>query len=216
MVQLSFGRPSRDAVDRTVREGLARGFCFPHPGQSKDFPPLSNAAAKYGYQIDHNRVKLGYGGEVYEKAKKVLNRWGHFQLGWAEVDPTTPVETGTGVCVQAKVLFLWTRNPLSITYVDEKKKSKKQSEAVFSPEGAACKSRYTYAHGCLHGHMLAGEERFAVEWLEADNSVWYDVAAFSKPAGPLCAMSYPFVRLFQRRFGISSMKAMTSSVEREL
>jgi uncharacterized protein (UPF0548 family) len=29
-----------------------------------------------------------------------------------------------------------------------------------------------FSHGCLHGHMLAGEERFAVE-RHADNSVWY-------------------------------------------
>ncbi len=29
-----------------------------------------------------------------------------------------------------------------------------------------------YAHSTLHGHALAGEERFAVEWHKEDDSVW--------------------------------------------
>jgi hypothetical protein len=28
------------------------------------------------------------------------------------------------------------------------------------------------AHGCLHGHLLAGEESFRVEWDKEDDSVW--------------------------------------------
>lgn len=33
--------------------------------------------------------------------------------------------------------------------------------------------RYTFAHGCLGGHLLAGEESFAVEWNKKDDSVWW-------------------------------------------
>lgn len=33
-------------------------------------------------------------------------------------------------------------------------------------------TRFQYAHGCLHGHLLAGEEAFAVEWDHSDGSVW--------------------------------------------
>jgi hypothetical protein len=29
-----------------------------------------------------------------------------------------------------------------------------------------------FAHTCLEGHYLAGEERFQVEWHSSDNSVW--------------------------------------------
>ncbi len=32
--------------------------------------------------------------------------------------------------------------------------------------------RLKYAHSTLHGHALAGEERFAVEWHKEDDSVW--------------------------------------------
>ena len=29
-----------------------------------------------------------------------------------------------------------------------------------------------FAHSTLHGHALAGEERFTVEWHQEDDSVW--------------------------------------------
>ena len=32
--------------------------------------------------------------------------------------------------------------------------------------------RFQFAHGCLHGHLLAGEESFAVEWDKQDDTVW--------------------------------------------
>lgn len=32
--------------------------------------------------------------------------------------------------------------------------------------------RYQFAHGCLKGHMLAGEESFAVEWDKESDAVW--------------------------------------------
>lgn len=33
--------------------------------------------------------------------------------------------------------------------------------------------RFQFAHGCLQGHLLAGEESFAVEWDRGDDSVWW-------------------------------------------
>lgn len=80
----------------------------------------------------------------------------HFQLGWAEVDPSTPVKEGAGVCVKSKVAFLWTRHPLQVVYVSERPKGKRapKDERPPVPGGAPAKARYTFAHGCLHGHML--------------------------------------------------------------
>jgi uncharacterized protein (UPF0548 family) len=53
-----------------------------------------------------------------------------------------------------------------------------------------------------------------VEWCD-DDSVWYDVAAFSKPAGPLSTITYPFVRVFQRQFAKDSVKAMQQAMAAE-
>lgn len=33
--------------------------------------------------------------------------------------------------------------------------------------------QYSIAGGTLKGHLIAGEERFAVEWNKDDDSVWY-------------------------------------------
>jgi uncharacterized protein (UPF0548 family) len=41
-------------------------------------------------------------------------------------------------------------------------------------------SCFAYAIGTLPGHVEKGEERFMLEWLP-DDSVWYDLFAFSRP-----------------------------------
>jgi uncharacterized protein (UPF0548 family) len=49
--------------------------------------------------------------------------------------------------------------------------------------------RFAFAHGCLRGHLLAGEERFSVEWDHSDDSVWWAAArAMALPPG--CRAAY--------------------------
>jgi len=59
----------------------------------------------------------------------------------------------------------------------------------------------------LPGHVARGEERFQVEIAE-DDSVWYDILAFSQPRHLLTKIGYPFVRRLQNRFGRDSAAAM--------
>eukprot|EP00983_Pelagomonas_calceolata_P073383 1152094-Pelagomonas_calceolata.AAC.3 len=40
------------------------------------------------------------------------------------------------------------------------------------PPASSLVQRFQFAHGCLKGHLLAGEESFAVEWDKEDDSVW--------------------------------------------
>jgi uncharacterized protein (UPF0548 family) len=70
------------------------------------------------------------------------------------------------------------------------------------------------AYGTLVGHAETGEERFRVEWDHADDSVWYEIRAVSKPGSWLTRLGYPLTRRLQRRFGRDSMRAMTECVER--
>jgi uncharacterized protein (UPF0548 family) len=58
--------------------------------------------------------QVGYGRATYSFAKDLLLSWGHFQLPWAQVAPSTPVKPGSGVCVAAHVCGLWTAVPLQI------------------------------------------------------------------------------------------------------
>ena len=65
--------------------------------------------------------------------------------------------------------------------------------------GERAVKRFSFAHGTLGGHLLAGEERFAVELTE-DGDVFYEAYAFSRPAHALSVIGYPIVRLLQKRF----------------
>jgi uncharacterized protein (UPF0548 family) len=72
--------------------------------------------------------------------------------------------------------------------------------------------RYGFAYGTLEEHMERGEERFSVEWNRVDDSVWYDLYAFSKPRHRLAQIGYPLSRILQKRFARQSKLAMVEAV----
>jgi len=67
--------------------------------------------------------------------------------------------------------------------------------------------RYGFAYGTLRDHAERGEERFSVELRRGDETVWYEVLAFSRPS-PLISPTYPLARMLQRRFAQDSRRAM--------
>ena len=93
---------------------------------------------------------------------------------------------------------VWSRNPLRVVYSDTEPRS--------------CRRRFAFAHGTLRGHLLAGEERFAVE-LARDGAVYYDALAFSRPGGLLARLTYPLARAQQRAFGRAAVHAVKKAME---
>ena len=73
-------------------------------------------------------------------------------------------------------------------------------------------NRFGFAYGTLDDHMETGEERFSVEFRREDDSVWYDLFAFSRPRHPLARVGRPISRMLQRRFARDSLAAMTRAV----
>jgi uncharacterized protein (UPF0548 family) len=73
---------------------------------------------------------------------------------------------------------------------------------------AAASPSFGFTYGTLPGHLFAGEERFRVWWDRTDDSVWYEVVAYSRPAVPLSRLTYPLLRQIQRKFGPESLIAM--------
>jgi hypothetical protein len=69
-----------------------------------------------------------------------------------------------------------------------------------------------FASGTLLEHAETGEERFTVSWDRSDNSVWYEIVAFSKPRAVLAKLGYPFSQKMQRKFGRASLGAMMKAV----
>jgi uncharacterized protein (UPF0548 family) len=62
-------------------------------------------------------VQIGHGRKTFEKAKDELQKWGQFQLDWANVDSETSLQEGSFVCVQAQpvpILPVWTAVPLKM------------------------------------------------------------------------------------------------------
>lgn len=70
---------------------------------------------------------------------------------------------------------------------------------------------YGFAYGTLNDHGETGEERFTVEFNPMDQSVWYDICAFSRPQ-LLPRLVYPFTRSLQKRLARDSLQAMLRAV----
>jgi uncharacterized protein (UPF0548 family) len=154
-----------------------------------------------GYVVDHTRVRLGAGAEVFGAAKAALGRWEQFRLGWLEVwPPQAPLRQGQAVAVLARAAGLWCLNACRIV-------------AVVDEAGPA--PRFVFAYGTLPDHAATGEERFLIEWDRHGGGVWYDVLAFSRPRHVLARLGYPCLRLAQRRFGRESAAALRRVVGRK-
>lgn len=187
------GTPSREKIDDFLRSQKDEPFSYKEVGASR-----KGASKIDGYVVDHNRVRLGSGEEVFSRAVDALQNWRMFELGWVKICwPSVPIEVGTSVAVLGSHYGFSSLNACRIVYTVEDEDSVR---------------RYGFAYGTLPEHAARGEERFSVEWNQRDDSVWYDVYAFSKPNHTLAKAGKPFMRGLQRRFARDSMRAMTRAV----
>jgi uncharacterized protein (UPF0548 family) len=189
---LSLRRPPAETIREFLTSQSKLGFTYTAVGATASVPPAD-------YAMDHTRIRLGQGEEVFSKAKAALKRWEQFQLGWVEAwSPETLIETGEVVAVIARKLGLWWLNACRIIYVVD------ESGPV---------SRYGFAYGTLPDHAGTGEERFLVEWDRASGEVWYDILAFSRPHQLMTRLGYPYMRRLQKKFRRESAAAMSRAVE---
>ena len=184
--------PTTVAITHFLQEQAVQPFSYPAIGATQSTPPA-------GYVVDHNCVQLGRGPACYEAACAALQRWEMFNLGWLHLCwPTTPVTTGATVGVLAQVFGIHILNACRIVYTID--------------ETTVDATRYGFAYGTLPGHIEQGEERFLIEWRHTDDSVWYDILAFSQPHHWLIRLGYPVARIFQKRFGRDSKAAMWRAI----
>jgi uncharacterized protein (UPF0548 family) len=190
-----FRKPSVPAIRAFLDSQARLDFTYPAVGATAAEPPP-------GYVVDHTRIRLGAGRSTFIAAQAALRSWEHFRLGWVEPCwPDTPIEPGQVIAVLAHVCGLWCLNACRIVYiVNEEEPSR----------------RFGFAYGTLPDHVESGEERFAVEWNREDDSVWYDVLAFSRPNQLLIWLGHPLVRRLQRRFARDSTAAMVQATKKVL
>lgn len=183
--------------DQEVRQFLSSQQ--DHPFSYPD-PRMLELPVPRGYKVDHNRIKLGEGSQVFAKAVEAIKRWQMFNIGWLHLCwPDAPIEVGSGVAVLAHHLGFWSVNACRIVSVIDEDRER---------------SRYGFIYGTLPNHAERGQEQFTVEWQRSDDSVWYDILAYSRPNQLLAKLGYPVTRLLQKRFARDSMKAMFRAVNR--
>jgi len=181
-------KPTEELVGKFRSAQHALPFSYSEVGATKD-------GAVSGYTIDHNRIKLGQGEETYQRANSALRSWKQFDLGWVSIVPSdTPIEVGRTVALQAKTFGFWSLSACRVVYVID------ELDPV---------RKFGFAYGTLPDHVECGEERFTIEWHNStDDSVWYDIYAFSHPQHPLVKLGRSVARRLQKRFVRESMATM--------
>src|SRR6478736_9170326 len=174
---LSLRKPSPDALRRFLMTQVNLPFTYEAVGSTAETPPA-------GHVVDRTRIKLGQGEAVFRSAIAALRRWEQFNLGWVEAWPSdTPIQKGIAVAVMGRAIGVWWLNACRVVYVVDE---------------AGPTSKFGFAYGTLPGHVESGEERFLIEWDRGDNSVWYDILAFSRPSHFFTRLGYPVVRRTQK------------------
>lgn len=183
------GEPSEGRIEGFLHGQREESFSYAEVGVSRE-----GTSAIGGYAVDHNRIRLGPGEETFVRASEALRNWKMFDLGWVCIYPRgAPIEVGTTVAVLGHHYGFRSLNACRIVYLVEE---------------AGEVHRYGFAYGTLPEHAERGEERFTVEWNRADDSVWYDLYAFSRPRHSLAWLGYPVGRALQKRFARDSKQAM--------
>ncbi len=183
--------PADETVRVLVSTQKKLPFSYPDPGAT-----LLEKVPE-GFRLLHRRVRLGSGAATFSRARYAIRSWRMFRMRWVrlywlDVQP----EVGAVVIVAARGAGLWTLNACRVVYT------------VDQPGPV---ETYGFAYGTLPEHIERGEERFLVQWDHSDDSVWYDLMSFSRPAHPLARVGGPLVRRFQRRFATASMATMEAA-----
>src|SRR5262245_42390397 len=176
-------KPSLSAIEIFLASQRKQNFSYSEVGATRWNPPS-------GYTVDHNRVLLGRGAGAFRRAVERINAWHMFDLGWLEIFPKAiAIEPGVTVAVRIRHSGFWSLNACRIVYLIQEER------------------RYGFAYGTLQDHAEQGEERFSIEWTD-DDSVWYDILAFSRPRQWQAKVARPLSRMLQRRFARDSKGAM--------
>lgn len=196
----SIRRPSEQAVRDFLADMHGRDFSYVGVGATRELGLRESPKPPRGYVLDRNRVRLGYGDEVFARARAALMRWEMFRVGWAELLwPDASIARGTTVGVLVHLPGVWSLCASRIVYTVEQLGHALELE------------RYGFAYGTLPGHVARGEERFSVERSRDDGGVWYEMLAYSRLGG-LARCATPYARHVQRRFARDSLAAMRRCV----
>ena len=187
-------RPANSEIRGFLANQKESGFSYDALGLTR------TGEAPDGFNVDHNRIRLGTGLQTFARGVDGIRHWKMFAMPQAQLCwPDTPIEAGSNVAIVFCHFGFWSINAARIVYVLEE-------------HGEI--EKFAFAYGTLLDHAESGEERFAVEWNRADDSVYYDLFAFSRPRHPLVRITKPLARRLQKSFIAASKMAMFNHVNR--
>lgn len=180
-------KPTNDQIQRFLLRQASSNFSYDEIGATNSGPPEN-------YTVDHNRVNIGQGESSFRRAAHAIRQWQMFNIGWVEAVPAeATVRVGMNVGVAVHHFGFWSVNACRVVYLMDEPR------------------RYGFAYGTLEDHAEQGEERFLVEWNIHDDSVWYDILAFSRPRQWQAKLMQPLARRLQNRFARDSLKAIQNT-----
>jgi len=133
--------PLDDEVRRFIANQEHAGLSYPEVGASADTVPD-------GYNVDHNRIELGRGERVWQRAVAAVRAWQMFNIPWLRLYwPETPIQVGAIVAVSVRHFGFFSLNACRIVYVVDE-------DGVVTN---APVSRFGFAYGTLGEHAESGE-----------------------------------------------------------
>jgi uncharacterized protein (UPF0548 family) len=183
--------------------------------------------------VDAYAVRVGETESDFLAAADAVARWRHAQLGWVAVSGQGGGENrrpapGDAVCIAARALgplapwAPWLANPLVVVGVrggggagGRRRRGWRRAPGVPAPTASDDDSvaRYDVALATTAGHVLAGGERFSVVRKGKDGGVWFEAAAFARPASVAAAAGWPVVRALQAAFRRGAGDRVRQAVE---
>lgn len=187
-----FRKPSATSIRRLLDDQASAHFSYPEVGATRGQLPV-------GYTIHHTRRELGRGPSAFTCACDALRTMQQFQLGWVDCWPRdVQLTAGEQIAIMGRAGGLWWLNACRIAYtIDER----------------IGEMKFGYAHGTLPHHVARGEERFQID-MDADETVWLDILAFSRPNTLLARLGYPVLRRSLQRFGTAAADRLQQIVVR--
>jgi uncharacterized protein (UPF0548 family) len=150
-----------------------------------------------GFHHDHYETLLGQGPHTFLRAVEGLKTWkAHRLLGMGVFPDRQEIVTGATVVVTLGSPIIALAVPCRIvTVVDGQ-------------------TRWGFAYGTLPGHPEQGEEAFIVS-LAPDQSVRFEIEAFSRPGDPLVKLSGPIGRAMQKGGTAGYLRSLQRFVDAE-
>ncbi|MFN0251987.1 MAG: DUF1990 family protein [Kofleriaceae bacterium] len=187
MTLWSLRRPGDREITRFSAEQRNLDYSYTHIGATRGTIPS-------GWTVEHHRRRLGRGASCFATARDAMRVWRMFPEAWARIAPAVPPVEHETFVVLLRVARVWWLNAIRVVYLDDEPR------------------RFAFAVGTLPGHIALGEESFSLHHAE-DDSVWYELRAFTRQRMLAARLASPVSRAVRAQFVRDSLAEMSRAVE---